>query len=221
MIFDISPAIDEQAEVFPGDATYRQTLHFPLSAECPVNVHTLTLSPHTGAHADAPLHYAAQEVLGGETRAARRSGELPLEPYLGSCRVVHARGFDSAGGCGERVSLTQVAHGLADPLPQRILVRTRRIASQSWSDFSALEPALLDHLARRGVLLVGVDSPSVDTADSKELPSHHALLHHDMRVLENLVLDDVAEGDFELIALPLRLTSSDASPVRAILRTLA
>ena len=82
-------------------------------------------------------------------------------------------------------------------------------------------PSLAGVLARAGIILYGADTPSMDDADSKELPSHHALLHHDMRVLENLVLDDVAEGDFELIALPLRLTRSDASPVRAILRTLA
>ena len=41
-----------------------------------------------------------------------------------------------------------------------------------------------------------------------------------MRVLENLVLDAVPEGDYELIALPLKLTTADASPVRAVLREL-
>ena len=41
-----------------------------------------------------------------------------------------------------------------------------------------------------------------------------------MRVLENLLLDEVPEGDYELIALPLRLTQADASPVRAVLRSL-
>jgi arylformamidase len=69
-------------------------------------------------------------------------------------------------------------------------------------------------------LLVGLDTPSIDPAESKDLPSHQAVLHYDMRVLENLVLDDIAAGDYELIALPLALVDADASPVRAILRSL-
>ena len=69
--------------------------------------------------------------------------------------------------------------------------------------------------------LVGLDSPSVDPAESKTLESHQQLLAHDLRVLENLVLDEVDPGDYELIALPLKLASADASPVRAILRSLS
>ena len=75
-------------------------------------------------------------------------------------------------------------------------------------------------LATKNIALVGIDTPSIDPADSQSLPSHHQLLAHNMRVLECLVLDDVAEGDYELIALPLRLMRADASPVRAILREL-
>ena len=69
--------------------------------------------------------------------------------------------------------------------------------------------------------LVGIDTPSVDPATSQDLPSHHQLLAHKLCVLENLVLDDVSEGDYELIALPLKLMRADTSPVRAILRELA
>ena len=67
---------------------------------------------------------------------------------------------------------------------------------------------------------MGIDAQSVDPADSKTLDSHQQLLAHDMRVLENLVLDAVAPGDYELIALPLKLAGADASPVRAVLRSL-
>ena len=50
------------------------------------------------------------------------------------------------------------------------------------------------------------------------MDAHLAVMHTDMRVLEGLVLDDPAPGDYELIALPLRLAGLDASPVRAVLR---
>ena len=203
-IWDISPAVDEQAAVFPGDTAYSQKLHFALSPGCPVNVNTLTFSPHTGAHADAPMHYA---------NGAPAIGAVDLLPYLGPCRVIHCL------DCGPLVEPQHIAHALEN-LPPRVLLRTAAAASQSWASFTAIAPATLALLATKNIALVGMDTPSVDPATSQDLPSHHLLLKHDLRVLENLVLDDVPEGDYELIALPLKLTQADASPVRAVLREL-
>jgi arylformamidase len=87
-------------------------------------------------------------------------------------------------------------------------------------DFAALTPELIDFLHDSGVRLVGIDTPSVDLFDSKELETHHRFLAHDMAILEGLMLAHVPEGCYELIALPLHLVGFDASPVRAILRTL-
>jgi arylformamidase len=84
----------------------------------------------------------------------------------------------------------------------------------------AFAPDTLERLADHGVLLVGIDSASIDPADSKTLPSHQVICRRGLRVLENLLLDDVPEGDYELIALPLKLMQADASPVRAVLREL-
>jgi arylformamidase len=203
-IWDISPPVDENSAVFPGDTAYTQRTHFAIGPDCPVNVNAITLSPHTGAHADAPLHYAA----GGAA-----AGALDLAPYLGPCRVIHCLGG------GALVEPGQLAHALEN-LPARVLVRTRQVATQRWDAFSAYAPETLALLASLGVRLVGIDTPSVDPGSSAALPAHHQLLRHDMRVLENLVLDDVPEGDYELIALPLKLMQADASPVRAILRAL-
>lgn len=203
-LWDISPPVDENAAVFPGDTAYSQTLHFSLAPGCPVNVNSITLSPHTGAHADAPLHYA---------NGAASAGELDLAPYLGLCRVIHCL------DCGPLVLPEHVAHAL-DGLPPRVLLRTSHSASQAWEAFTAIAPETLALLARKNICLIGIDTPSVDPATSQDLPSHHQLLAHGLRVLENLVLDEVAEGDYELIALPLKLTRADASPVRAVLREL-
>lgn len=163
------------------------------------------MSPHLGAHADAPLHYAPD---------ASPIGRVPLEPYLGRCRVIHA-----IGG-GPLIRPEHLAHAAAG-LPYRVLVRTCLHAPTGWTaTFTAFDPETIAWLAARGVLLVGIDSPSVDPADSKTLESHQRLFRHDMRVLENLVLDEVPAGDYELIALPLKLAGADASPVRAVLRSL-
>ena len=109
----------------------------------------------------------------------------------------------------------------ADALPARVLVRCCERAETVWNpDFTAYAPETVAWLAAQGVRLIGLDTPSVDPASSKTLDSHQQLLRLNLRVLENLVLDDVPEGDYELIALPLKLTTADASPVRAVLREL-
>ena len=204
-LWDISPPIAPDSPLFPGDTGYSQQWTATIAPGCPVNLSAITMSPHIGAHADAPLHY-------GE--GAATIGQVDLTPYLGPCRVVHAI------GCGPLVRPEHLAHALED-LPPRVLVRTCLKAPTAWSpEFSAFAPETIAELAARGVLLVGIDSQSVDPADSKTLDSHHNLLRLNLRVLENLVLDDVPAGDYELIALPLKLMIADASPVRAILREL-
>jgi arylformamidase len=204
-LWDISPPVHAGSPVFPGDAPFELRWGWTLSADCPVNVSTLTLSPHTGAHADAPLHYSADGAA---------VGALALDAYLGPCRVIHAI------GCGPLIEWAHVAHALAD-LPPRVLVRTCVHAPTTWdSRLSAYAPETVARLADAGVRLIGIDSASIDPADSKALPSHQVIRQRDLRVLENLVLDEVPEGDYELIALPLKLTTADASPVRAVLREL-
>lgn len=205
-LWDISPPVHEGAPVFPGDTPYRQRWAASIGPGCPVNVSEITLSPHVGAHADAPLHYDAE----GAT-----IGHVDLTPFLGPCRVIHAI-------CkGPLIEWAHITHAL-DRLPARVLVRTYAHAPMDCWDpqLTAYAPATIERLAALGVLLVGIDTASIDPADSKTLDSHQAIRRLDLRVLENLVLDDVPEGDYELIALPLKLVSADASPVRAVLRSL-
>lgn len=204
-LWDISPPVHVGAPVFPGDTAYQQQWVATIAPGCPVNVSAITLSPHIGAHADAPLHYDPQGLP---------IGAVDLRPYLGRCRVIHAI------GCGPLVRAEHVAHALSADLPPRVLVRTYARMPQDRFDeaLPAFDAGLVELLADRGVQLVGIDTASVDPAASKELPTHQVLRRRGLRVLENLVLDDVPEGDYELIALPLKLATADASPVRAILR---
>jgi arylformamidase len=205
-LWDISPSVHAGSPVFPGDAPYRSVWAACIAPGCPVNVSTLTMSPHTGAHADAPLHYDDEGAA---------IGALPLEPYLGRCRVIHAI------GAGPLLRWSHLAHALAD-LPPRVLVRTYAQAPVDRFDvgLTAYAPATIERLADLGVTLIGIDTASIDPANSKTLDSHQVIHRRGLRVLENLVLDEVPEGDYELIALPLKLTTADASPVRAVLREL-
>lgn len=204
-LWDISPAIGPETPTFPGDTPYARRWVAEIGPGCPVNVSAVSMSPHVGAHADAPLHYGLD---------ATAIGDVNLEPFLGRCRVIHA--IDR----GPLITPQHLAHEI-EGVPPRVLVRTCRTAPTEWSSgFSTFAPETIAWLAGFGVRLVGIDAQSVDPAESKTLDSHLQLLAHDMRVLENLVLDEVEAGDYELIALPLKLMGADASPVRAILRSL-
>jgi arylformamidase len=205
-LWDISPSIHAASPVFPGDTAYEQQWVATIGPGCPVNVSAITLSPHVGAHADAPLHYDPDGVA---------IGAVDLQAFIGPCRVIHAM------GCGPLVKPEHIAHAL-DGLPQRVLVRVYQRMPQDQFDTAlpAFAPETVSLLADRGVLLIGIDSASIDPADSKPLPSHQVIRQRGLRVLENLLLDEVPEGDYELIALPLKLSTADASPVRAVLREL-
>lgn len=203
-IHDISQVIKVGIPVWPGDSAFTIERTWMLDMECPVNVSKLTLSTHTGTHADAPLHYGA----GGADIA-----EVSLKPYIGKAYVVDAR---DAGALIE-------PHHIKSQLPdvvERVLVRTfDDYPHDRWPDgFRAFHPDTIDMLAQKGCLLIGIDTPSVDPESSKDLPSHNAIKGHKMAILEGLVLDAVEAGPWELIALPLKIAEGDASPVRAILR---
>lgn len=209
-LWDISPAVHAGTPVFPGDTPYQQQWVACIGRDGPVNLSTLTFSPHIGAHADAPLHYDPQGAS---------VGEVALEPFLGHCRVIHA--ID----CGPLIEWHHLQHALGrgdwGALPARVLVRTYAKAPTQWdAHLSAYAPETIERLADLGVQLIGIDSASIDPADSTTLASHQVIRRRGLRVLENLLLDAVPEGDYELIALPLKLSSADASPVRAVLRAL-
>jgi arylformamidase len=205
-IWDISPPIGVGSPVFPGDTPFQLNWSAQISEQCPVNVSAITLSPHVGSHADAPLHYDP---------AGQAIGLVDLHAFIGPCRVIHAIDV------GPLITMAHLAPQL-DHLPERVLVRTyEKLPLENFdAQLTAFAPATLEALANLGVKLIGIDTASIDPADSKSLDSHQVIRQRHMRVLENLQLDHIEPGDYELIALPLKLMSADASPVRAILREL-
>lgn len=161
------------------------------------------MSTHTGTHIDAPYHFDEK---------GQRVGELALDVYVGPARVLVREGMERIGP--EFFSDRDIADG------ERILIRTGawRDRSRFPETIPVIDPALAPWLKKRGVRLLGLDLPSVDPLDSKDLPAHHALASHGIYLLEGLVLDHVQAGTYELVALPLPLIQADGSPVRAALR---
>jgi len=204
--YDITPTVSGRLGIWPGDSPLSRAVLQDLSRGDTTTLSTIRATVHLGAHADAPCHY----LRDGADIASRS-----LDYYLGPCRVVRAPVNRSA-----RVGVGDLPGAITEA---RVLVATDSFPDpESWNDdFAGLEPALIDHLASLGVRTIGIDTPSVDVITSKDLPAHAAVARHDMAILEGLALGGVPAGRYELIALPLALEGFDASPVRAVLRTLA
>jgi arylformamidase len=204
-ILDISRPVANGIPVWPGDTPYDFRLSWKIGPGCPVNLGAVTMSVHTGAHADAPFHFDDR----GQDIAS-----VDLDKYVGPCVVAVVGGGE--GG----VRPADLPAGVEADLRRapRLLLRTyeKRPAAFDTS-MRHLTPEFADWIADRGVRLVGIDTDSMDAFDSKELASHHRLSARGVAILEGIDLSAVAPGVYDLVALPLKLVGADASPVRAVL----
>jgi len=202
---DISQPLHNGIGHWPGDTAFYYETAFTKEQTGSVNIGRITTSLHTGTHVDAPFHFdnEGERILG-----------LDINVFIGPSLVIDVssfqkvnaetlRGYDLEGV--ERLLLKSSIPNNPDCFPERI---------------QELEADIAAYLSEKGVKLLGVDVPSVDPLDSKDMATHHALYRHGIHILENLMLDRVDDGDYELIALPLALKDADGSPVRAAIRKL-
>ncbi|OIK13155.1 arylformamidase [Bacillus sp. MUM 116] len=200
---DISQPLDNQIAVWPGDTPFTYKVNWSKEQSGSVNVGQINMSTHTGTHIDAPFHF---------DNNGKKVIDLDVNLYIGSARVIHLLKPSSIG-------IKELSGYNLDGVT-RLIIRT-----DSWEDrqqfpsaIPEIKPELASYLAGCGVRLLGLDLPSVDPIDSKELAAHHELTRHGIHILEGLVLDQIGPGEYELAALPLPLVEGDGSPVRAILR---
>ncbi len=202
-IYDISPLISDRIAVFPGDQGFERKVAMDFVQGDHLALSALLTTVHLGAHADAPNHYY---------RDGQAIHERDLSFYLGRCQVISVRLPRGERIQSQHLNGTQIQ-------ASRVLFRTDSFPDPNrWNgDFNSLSPELIDELARKKVRLVGIDTPSVDPADSKGLEAHQAIYRNDLAILEGIVLGQVPDGIYTLIAPPLKIEGGDASPVRAIL----
>lgn len=205
MLLDVSRPLAARSEPWPGDTPFASEVTWRLGeAGSAVNVCAIRGSTHLGTHVDAPWHFLPD----GAT-----VDRLPLDAFVGPARVIDALGARGTIEPGEAI-LRQLDGA------ERALFRTRDRGDpyRFDRDWAGLAPGLAEELVRRRVRLFGTDAPSTDAPGSEGLPSHHILARGGCMILEWLDLARAPPGDYELVALPLRLEGLDASPVRAVLR---
>lgn len=197
---DISPVLRPGIAVFPGDTPFERNINMSFQDGQHLDLSDVRMTLHVGAHTDAPSHYHGR----GKTIDQR-----DLSLYMGPCQVIRTKKKS-------RLTPEDLTAEIRAP---RILFRTDSFPDpDQWNDdFTALSAELIHYLKKKSVVLVGIDTPSVDPATDKTLESHKAIFESDMAILEGIVLTHVEPGLYQLIALPLRIEGGDASPVRAIL----
>ncbi len=206
-IYDVSVAIREKMPTWPSDPGVKIQLAMSMARGDGVNVSSLAMGAHTGTHFDAPFHF----VQGGKT-----VDQLDPAAIIGTCRVFEIPTEDE-------IDVTHL-RGLPIKGVTRALFKTAN--SELWAsrdefyeDFVYLTPMAAKFLVSMGVKLVGVDYLSVEGYHAQGAPAHLALLGAGVIILEGLNLVDVPPGDYELIALPLKIAGADGAPARALLRT--
>lgn len=201
-IYDISQTLSPTTAIWPGDPGFEMRSVQSIRRGDPVNLSDIRMGSHTGTHIDAPLHVQER----GDDVAAMR-----LDRFIGPARVISVPG---------RLPIDATTLRQCDWAGvQRVLFKTRTVSTpESFSaEFASLTEDAALFLVDRGMLLVGIDAPSIDAFENADLRAHRVFSRHGVPILEGIRLDEAPPGDYQLACLPLRLAGGDGSPVRAIL----
>lgn len=202
---DISQPLTNDIGHWPGDVPFTYSLSYTKKQTDSVNIGKITTSLHTGTHVDAPYHF---------DETGKTVDQLPIDTFIGPARVIDMRGQNHiTPNDFEQKHLHHI---------KRLLIKTALSSQpkQFPKKIPTFDPQLASFFSKQGIKLLGVDLPSVDPLSSKQLYTHHALHQKGIHILENIMLDSVEEGLYQLVAVPLAIIGADGSPVRAVIRQL-
>ncbi len=200
-LIDITMSLSSGTPNWPGDTPFHYEIAWPMEESGSVNVGKIEASTHIGTHIDAPFHY---------DNSGKKTDELELSRYFAKAVVIDCTGVDEI--TSEHIQFDE--KGIT-----AVLFKTAGWTNRDEfpDQIPVLQESVPGYLKGKGINLIGVDLPSVDHLESKSLPVHHALYEQDINILEGIVLDEVEEGYYQLIAMPLKIKGGDGSPVRAVL----
>lgn len=202
MWIDITQTMQNGMPNWPGDTPFSFEVGYTKQQTGSVNIGRMTTSLHTGTHADAPFHFNSE---------AETIEQLDVNVYIGDCVIVDC--------IGQEMVTAQSLEPVDFRSAKRVLLKTVEQPSAAFPQtIPVIHPNVAPFLKERGVILLGIDNPSVDPLDSKEVLAHHKLYEHGIHILEGLDLGHVQQGLYELIALPLKIAGADGAPVRAVVR---
>ncbi len=211
-VIDISQPIASATACWAGDTPFSKQITAAIAHGSFFNLTAFTMSAHVGTHADAQLH-----CRGDFDSCSAGAGELPLEPFVGPAYVIDLAPHKDA------IKPEHINRKLSNlaAVPQRLLFKTSTAVNPYiFADSCAyFDQTLVPYLKQNNIVLAGIDTASVDHAHCQSLSVHNELIDSGVFWIENLDLSDVEEGEYFLVALPLKLMELEAAPVRAALLT--
>lgn len=211
-LIDISQPVTSSSACFPGDTPFSRSVTLSYGQSGIINLTALTMSPHVGTHADAPVHIQGSLDNPEDGSVA----DMPLDSFIGPVYVMNLAVKHDAITLSEGMTARlKEIRAQADKVLFRTLDKINY--NQFETQYSYIGSDMAEQLGALSFKLVGLDTPSVDHIDSKDLETHHILEKHKLVWLENLDLTCAEEGYYQLLALPLKFLELEASPLRAVL----
>ena len=206
-IYDVTLTISNDMVIWPGDPCVTISKKRSINNGDSCNVTQLDMGSHTGTHIDAPYHFEEE---------GKRVDMLSLDTLIGPARLFHISNSNEIDH--------KIVKGLNMNGIKRVLFKTSN--SSNWKtttnafnkNYVSVTADATKYLVDAGVELVGIDYLSIEKFGNKAHEAHHILLRNGVIVVEGLNLCDVPPGNYELIALPLKIKNGDGSPARVALR---
>lgn len=196
----------------------------------PYVTHFFILDEHAGTHVDAPSHYF---------REGDSSEKIDLSKLIGQAAVVDVRHLDGEAENGASPAITvahleawEAEHGRFEPGEIALLLTGwskhyvkgeagraflhEPVVLQSRPAWPAPEADAAIFLHERGVNAIGIDAPSVGSAEEGN-EVHRAGLSREMAFIEGLTnLDQLPARGASFVFLPIKIAVASGAPGRAI-----
>ncbi|MBN8210343.1 cyclase family protein [Bacillus sp. NTK071] len=196
---------DVSAPIFNGMAVYKNKEEKQPEINTTTNGHVtesrLSLDVHTGTHVDAPLHM----MNDGATFET-----INMEDLVGQAKVIDVTNVKGAIS-DKDIESENIQEG------DFILFKSQNSFEEEFNfDFVFVGEDAARYLAERNIRGVGVDGLGIERSQP-EHPTHRSLFEKDVIIMEGLRLKDVDAGQYFMVAAPLKLQGTDASPARVLL----
>lgn len=182
---------------------------------------------HGGTHLDAPIHFAEDGLT---------ADRIPLSGLIGPAAVVDVTDRVTPDYLVSVEDLTswEAEHGL---LPDGGILLVRTGWSDRWGDraaylgtaatgpeavrqlhFPGIDPVAAAWIAEnRGIVAVGIDTPSLDYGQSADFRTHVTLYGENIAGFENVAsLDVLPESGGYVVALPMKIEGGSGGPLRIV-----
>ncbi len=207
---DATQTLQDGMAYWPGQDAPQFKLSASLENGDMANLTQLNLSAHTGTHMDAPLHFVAGK---------KDISEMPLEAMTGNAKlfeIITGKNITKENIISAEKRVGNIKKG------DKILFKTH-FSSKNWimepfdENYPALAKDAAEYLVEKEILVVGIDYLSIAPFNNL-VEIHQILLEKEIWVIEGLNLSEVEEGKYEIIATPLKISGSDGSPARILLK---